>query len=140
MVRLTIIALVMLGIMTSCGQRLVARATVSDEVVRTIERQVVMPPRASPLAEYSRFYAPNRINGRTVVVGVFLRGADGLNWAVGNNAAPVDGVSGAYSVPADRLPVVLGGGCLVVSITFDVSTQHLLPAAPGELGACNGPL
>ncbi len=120
-----------------------AQNSVSEATIREIESQVVMPRGARSLDLYDRYYAPDRIGEREVVVGVFLLRSS-FSGQTREGVAPVTAIDNVFTASATQLPVVMDGGCNVVTIYFDVATQRLMTirldgadTAP-ELGACNG--
>ena len=117
--RLIILIAIGLGLATSAYARK-ARANIDAALVKKIEQQMVLPPVASSLKDYTRFYAPGRIDGRDVIEGVYLGGHE----AVDKTATPVEGVAGAYVMkPGKHLPLIFDGGCGVLEMTFDLRTQ-----------------
>ena len=86
-------------------------------IVERIERQVTMPRGASSLQAYDRYYArENREDGIEKVLAVFVRnGRPGQHW-----------------VDQRELPLVLDGGCTVVSLAFDMASGRV------EYVECNG--
>jgi hypothetical protein len=114
--------------LTSCSAPVVDLAAVSR-----FEQQFVMPPKASPLSAYARYYAPPRrlssgdlpfttlkdhIPGleagrwRTLVTAVYVKVGD-----TGANERP-----GVKLVEESDLPRVTDSGCTVVNVVFDPAT------------------
>lgn len=98
-----------------------------------------MPRGARPLNAYDRYYSSEQMNGREVLVGVFLlRSA----FETRSGAEAVGGIPNAFTIA--RRPRIADGGCSVVTIYFDQVTQRLLPIqidgadAERELAVCNG--
>lgn len=117
-----------------------------------IESKVVMPRGASPLADYDRFYmlrtfTPKGLRPRDVVEGRFMSKEIGVGYrrTPPANATPVPGIPDAFTIErGGTLPNVADGGCNIVTIFFDVSTNKLLEiqkdyeGAKPELAMCNG--
>lgn len=74
----------------------------SVEMISSIETRVVMPKSAASLSRYSRYYSGVTLDGRRVVIGVFV--LDPLT-------SPAVRI-----VPQDQLPSWRDGGCSVVKI------------------------
>ena len=112
---------------------------VSADLVRTIERQVIMPRRAQPLPAYDRYYSVATSHGRMRVVGTFALHSE---WGAELTGAPVSGVAGAYR----GVVRIDDGGCSVVTIVYDLHLRRFLRLAEGgfvdrngsELASCNG--
>lgn len=69
-----------------------------------------MPTGASPLPLYERFYAwEARDDGVRKVFGTFLRGRG----------------SGRHWVNQSELPLVMDGGCDIITLTYDVVTDRI---------------
>ncbi|UPT62570.1 MAG: hypothetical protein M0D54_19810 [Hyphomonadaceae bacterium JAD_PAG50586_4] len=140
----SLVALIVALLVLASGTRAVAQTSVAETSIRAIEDQMVMPRGAGPLELYSRYYAPDQLNGREVIVGVFLL-RDALEETAHTGAVTVASIPNAFTMASRwQLPLVLDGGCSVVTIYFDLETQRLLPiqlegvSAEPELGACNG--
>jgi hypothetical protein len=116
-------------------------APIGRDTVQTIEGQVAMPARAKPLAQYHRYYAAGSIHGRKVIVGVFVLATIDVRR---NAAMPIKKLPHAFTTTVGNLPKVNDGGCNIVTIYFDVATQHLIQlrdtnAQDGPVSAaCNG--
>jgi hypothetical protein len=84
-----------------------------------IEARVVMPRGADPIAGYRRTYAwdPHAPPGSRVLA-VYMR--TDANWTQ------------RLWVAADQLPVVMDGGCGIVTLTYDVANDRV------ERIGCNG--
>ena len=84
-----------------------------------IEARVVMPRGADPIAGYRRTYAwdPHAPPGSRVLA-LYMR--TDANWV------------GRFWVPSDELPVVMDGGCGIVTLTYDVADDRV------EQIGCNG--
>jgi|JI10StandDraft_1071094.scaffolds.fasta_scaffold11203_6 hypothetical protein len=116
---------------------------VSVRFVQAIEQQVVMPPGAQPLHEYNRFYVRRQLSDRDVVQGRFLLRRP---YYPQRSGFALEGIPNAYATTEQSLPIVMDGGCTVVTVFFDVATMTLLPLAQegmaGEdatgLAVCNG--
>lgn len=87
----------------------------SPAQVARVERAVVLPRGASPLAKYARYYSLQTVDGRAVVVGYYLlgQGEPGVHFG----ASPV---------------TVMDGGCGVVTVVFDLRDNAIRSAQ------CNG--
>lgn len=82
-----------------------------------IEARISMPPGASPLALYERYYAwEAREDGVRKVFGTYVRGHG----------------SGRHWVNQNELPLVMDGGCGIVTLTYDVDADRV------ERVECNG--
>jgi len=76
--------------------------------IAVLERKLRLPPGASALRAYARYYALNVIDGRSTIVGSYLLDAPDP--------------PGRYMRP---VPVeVLDGGCAVVTIHFDITSRR----------------
>ena len=123
--------------------RAFAQNSASEVTIRAIEYQVVMPRRAWSLDLYDRYYAPDNVDGREIIVGVFLLRSS-FGGRARDGAAPASTIANAFTTSRSQLPTILDGGCSVVTVYFDVATQRLLPVhlegvdADPELGVCNG--
>ena len=102
-----------------------------------------MPPGAQPLHEYNRFYVRRQLSDRDVVQGRFLLRRP---YYPQRSGFALEGIPNAYATTEQSLPIVMDGGCTVVTVFFDVATMTLLPLAQegmaGEdatgLAVCNG--
>lgn len=97
----------------------VTRPEVMQEALMDrIEREVRLPPDAGALATYARYYAwRDGKDGRKVIA----------VWQNLTGERP-----GRHWVTERDLPVIMDGGCGVVSLTWDVATARV------EHVACNG--
>ncbi|HEV7659718.1 MAG TPA: hypothetical protein VGO55_07720 [Allosphingosinicella sp.] len=88
-------------------------------IMDRIERAVRLPEGANPLASYERSYAWQQSeDGVRKVIGVYL-GAGGES-------------RGRRWVAQNALPMILDGGCGMITVEFDVATQRI------EHVTCNG--
>jgi len=88
-------------------------------IMDRIEREVRLPEGAGALSSYARYYAwQQRPDGARKVVAV---------WQNLTGEAPV-----RHWVTEREFPVIMDGGCGVVSLTWDVATQRI------ESVGCNG--
>jgi hypothetical protein len=96
-----------------------APAGEQEALMARIEARVVMPRGADPIAGYDRAYAwdPDA-PAASRVIAIYVR-VD-ANWV------------GRRWVAADALPVVMDGGCSVVTLTYDVASDRV------EQIGCNG--
>lgn len=136
------------------GVASIARAgdTVSEETIREIERQVIMPASGGALEDYDRYYAPDERDGVQLVRGTFLRRniSDRVRtqWQA-RGRRPFTSVGSMPNVfvadNANALPLVEDGSCSVVRIEFDVGAQQLVPFPDPRnetaeiVAICNGP-
>jgi hypothetical protein len=127
---------------------------VTPETVRLIESQVVLPRGIGPLSSYDRYYMLRTIPARPVgnsprrpvdfVEGRFMHHQLGRRPREGAVAVP--GIPGAFTIArGGRLPQIADGGCLVVTIFFDLKSRTLVSivqegreADPPEIAVCNG--
>jgi hypothetical protein len=89
-------------------------------IMDRIEREVRLPDGADPLASYERSYAwQQREDGTRRVMGVYV--------------SPDVGESrGRRWVAENQLPMILDGGCSMITLSYDVATQRI------ERVTCNG--
>ena len=98
--------------------------TPDDAAIRRLERavettdwtMVLVKTAPKPLDGYDRFYGGEIIGGHHIIKGVFMDGKGSIH---------------VLASPAG-LPMILDGGCHVVSVTYDADTGTL------ERVACNG--
>lgn len=119
---------------------------VDAETVREIESVVVLPSRARPLEAYGRFYARSVVDGRNVVVGVYVTlhpypSRAEKNWLW--RSVPIEGIERARASAAVHLPVVFDGGCTVINLLFDEERRVFVAHGPDGLEPsseawCNG--
>lgn len=88
----------------------------SKTEVQTIERSVVLPRGSEPVLAFARYYASVSQNGHRIIRGIYV---------LGDNAQVV-------ITTAEKLPMILDGGCGVVTIEYDASTEAFLRVS------CNG--
>ena len=96
-----------------------APAPVADPnvIMDRIEGTVVMPAGASPLPLYGRCYAlESRDDGVRKVLGTYVR----------------EGRPERHWVNQNELPLVMDGGCNIVTLTYDVDADRI------ERVECNG--
>ncbi len=99
--------------------------TVTLETIATMEARAQMPRGAEALQAYDRYYAPQRIEDRNVVRGVFLlRSSFGDIDRAGMTAVPDR--PNVYRGAVEDIPVVADGGCAVVTMYFDIESNHFL--------------
>ena len=128
-------------IITSCsqGENIKVNPDASDDViegetpsidaefiraVQHIEKTVIMPPYANTLSSYSRYYARVSRDGKPFIYGIFLDSTFDKNYS----KSEVPNIQGAYQVPSQYdLPLIMDGGCAIVSVYFDVENYALLP-------------
>lgn len=104
-----------LALLSACGP---AAASDPEALMARIEAGVAMPRESYPLASYERAYAWDpHAPGHSKVVAIYLHlgGRPGRRW-----------------VAPDALPVVMDGGCGVVSLRYDIASGRI------ESIACNG--
>ncbi|MEP7209265.1 MAG: hypothetical protein ABI740_00380 [Alphaproteobacteria bacterium] len=130
----------------------VSDAAVDPALVSKIETTAVLPPGASKLTDYDRYYgratmaflAADGSGERDVIAGVWLK--RGPTMPRQNGAVPVPGQAGAFALGSDgNLPLVSDGGCSVLTLYFDLKTQAFLfrgprppSATPPITAVCNG--
>ena|SRR5215212_8111119 len=103
MLRLVLFGLLML---TGC---VADYADDNDRRMRMIERSITLPPGAAPVAKYRRYYAWSR-DDAGIVDAVYVLGGEPDN----------------FWFPADDMPIVLDGGCTVISIEFSIATGEAI--------------
>jgi hypothetical protein len=84
--------------------------------VQTIERSVVLPPGAEPVRAFARYYAGVNRNGHRIIRGIYVLGEDAR----------------IVMTNEEKLPMILDGGCGVVTVEYDVSAGAFL------MVSCNG--
>lgn len=88
-----------------------------NAIMDRIEALISLPAGASPLPLYERFYAwEARDDGVRKVFGTYVRG----------------GSPGRHWVNQNELPLVMDGGCDIVTLTYDVDADRI------ERVECNG--
>lgn len=88
-------------------------------IMDRIEREIRLPEGAAPLATYARFYAwQERGDGVRKVIAVYL--------GVGERTP------GRRWVTESEFPLVLDGGCGLITLSYDVAAQRI------EHVTCNG--
>jgi len=96
-----------------------SEAQAREELMDRIERQLRLPEGAAPLASYARYYAwQQRGDDRRKVVAVYL--------GVGERTP------GRRWVEETEFPLILDGGCGLVSLSYDLAAQRI------EHVTCNG--
>jgi hypothetical protein len=94
-------------------------AQAREELMARIEREVRLPEGAAPLASYARFYAwQERGDGIRKVIAVYL--------GVGERTP------GRRWVTESEFPLILDGGCGLVTLSYDAAAQRI------EHVTCNG--
>jgi hypothetical protein len=88
----------------------------SKAELQAIESSVVLPPGAEPVAAYARYYANISQGGHRIIRGIYVFGDEAR----------------IVITTAEKLPAILDGGCVVVTIEYDVSTATFLQVS------CNG--
>ncbi|WP_426186420.1 hypothetical protein [Rhizorhabdus sp. FW153] len=73
-----------------------------------IEQRVTLPPDASPISNYKRYYSWKAKERRKTVRALYV----------------VEGAGGRIWVSDKDIPFVVHGGCAVVWFTFDVKEDH----------------
>lgn len=87
-----------------------------EAMMDRIEATVVLPPGTASLSSYGRYYAwEARTDGVRKVRGIYVREPEPSRHWVNEN----------------ELPLVMDGGCDIVSLTFDLATDRI------EWVACN---
>lgn len=77
-----------------------------DQLMRTIEQRVALPEGAAPLSRYRRHYAWSSGDPQAVEAVYTLGGKPDRLW-----------------LSADDLPIVLDGGCSVITFKFEVARK-----------------
>lgn len=89
----------------------------AEPMMDRIEAAIAMPAGAGPLADYGRYYAlESRTDGVRKVVAVYVREPSPRRHWVDQNA----------------LPLVMDGGCDIVTLTYDFDADRI------ERVECNG--
>lgn len=89
----------------------------TNAIMDRIESRIALPPGASPLGLYDRYYAwESRDDGVRKVLGTYVRGQRPQRHWVGQN----------------ELPLVMDGGCDIVTLTYDYDADRI------ERVECNG--
>ena len=89
----------------------------AEAIMDRIEARISLPAEASALPLYERFYAwEARDDGVRKVFGTYVRGQGG----------------GRHWVTQNELPLVMDGGCDIVTLTYDVEADRI------ERVECNG--
>jgi hypothetical protein len=88
-------------------------------IMDRIERDVRMPQGAGALSSYSRFYA-------------WHQGEDGARKVVAHYENLTGAAPGRRWVTERDFPLIMDGGCGVVTLSYDVATQRI------EHISCNG--
>tara|TARA_B110001454_G_scaffold211806_1_gene227890 strand:- start:313 stop:618 length:306 start_codon:yes stop_codon:yes gene_type:complete len=86
-----------------------------EKLIRNIEARVELPQRASPVSRYRRHYAFKK-DDPNIVEAVYERG----------------GRPSSFWLKWDEMPIILDGGCSVVTFIYDLRTQSFKNVA------CNG--
>ncbi|HTU12517.1 MAG TPA: hypothetical protein VMG08_16625 [Allosphingosinicella sp.] len=90
-----------------------------EAIMDRIEREIRLPAGADPLASYERSYAwQERGDGVRKVIGVYL--------------TPEGSNRGRRWVTEAELPLILDGGCSLVSLSYDVAAGRI------DHVTCNG--
>ena len=86
-------------------------------IMDRIEREVRLPAGAGPLGAYERYYALHQDDrGTRVVAAIYVRG----------------GTPGRRWVEETGQPMIADGGCDVIEVIYDLTTQRI------QTVACNG--
>ena len=92
-----------------------------ETVMNRIESLAVLPADAAPLADYDRYYAwDDDAADRRRVIGVYTR-----------FRAPT---GGRHWIAKSDLPVILDGGCGIVTLVYDAEADRIESVACNELG------
>lgn len=82
----------------------------TDAIMDRIEATITMPLGASSISLYGRYYAwESRDDGVRKVLGTYVRGES----------------SERHWVRQNELPLVLDGGCDIVTLTYDVNSDRI---------------
>lgn len=77
-----------------------------DDLMRSIEGNVSLPKEAAPLGRYRRHYAWGKDDRDTVIAIYALGGKPARLW-----------------LPEDEMPIILDGGCTVVTFRYDLKSK-----------------
>jgi hypothetical protein len=88
--------------------------------IAAFEARLKLPNGAQPLSEYERYYAGTWIGGRKMIEGV-------LETAYRRHKR-----GKVHIVPEDQLPGIMDGGCYIITVLFDVTTNRTAQVS------CNG--
>jgi hypothetical protein len=99
----------------------VVAPALTNSTVQQIENAVHLPDGAGPIGSYDRYYAPDVVSGRHVIVGLYLATGPG-------------GVGRTHLLQhASDLPLgILDGGCEEIRVYWDVATSKVIGVS------CNG--
>lgn len=103
--------------------------TVTVEVIKAIENQIILPEGAYPFAEYQRYYAAATSAGREIVVAKYLARL------TPSSGDPVPQIPQAFVTQLEKLPRVFDAGCRAITFHFDVTSREIVRPP-----ACNGAL
>jgi hypothetical protein len=101
-------------------------AKLSMTQIRMAEARVQLPGGSRKVAGYVRYYTVVEVDGKTLVIGMYLDRA---------MSGPFSMLGGAVRVVASEadLPTVKDGGCSVIHVRFDANLMPL------DTPRCNGP-
>jgi hypothetical protein len=83
---------------------------ISKTFVESVEASLRLPSSAHSLDSYTRYYALEVVEGRRILVGIFVY---------------EDGEPGIRIVEPSALPRVLDGGCRIVNLRYDIEKRKL---------------
>ena len=91
------------------------------DVVTFIENNAVLPNRASKLKTYHRYYSRDTQSSEFSIVAIYLHDRFGIPHHSDYIAIP--NMHQAYFVHYDNLPMIMDGGCSVITIRFDLNNM-----------------
>jgi len=116
------------------------KVSVITKAAIQVEQSVIMPEGADELGNYTRYYSLSDRDGKEIMIGIFVIS----DWDIEPNRIPIQGLSDAYFVESDQhLPIIMDGGCDVVTIYFDLQDGRLIEFTGSgiiatDLATCNG--
>lgn len=90
-----------------------------------IESTIILPSCADKLSQYSRFYAKSMFKGRSVIEGRYIS----VSWSKRDksHSKSITNLEGAYITTSNELPLIMDGGCGVITLYFDIETNMFIP-------------
>ena len=89
--------------------------------VNFIENNVTLPSRVEPLKSYSRYYAKQPQGSDYDIMAVFI--SNSYTSRLNNDYVGIPDLQNAYFSQHDKLPIILDGGCSVVTVYFNSQTM-----------------
>jgi hypothetical protein len=90
----------------------------SVRAVADLEATMTLPPGAKLITKYARYYTGEMEAGRPIILGILVL----------DDHRP----AGTYIISETAMPLILDGGCTVITVKFDVHASQI------ESLACNG--